>query len=178
MTLAGLVFFFVVFFKWTIPLCPNNCSPGLFSPQVLYGLLFPICPVNVPFCDTSLPVKDHYQKVNAVIPVDTTNDTSYSLSYCTTVQSFFHIIAFTWVCMTKHATNDGSATTTVLVVICGLVDWEITGFEAQVFTYLIVVTGVSEIKDTVTYQFDLVRDHKHTVLFFYSNYGLYCMRGE
>lgn len=51
------------------------------------------------------------------------------------------------------------------VVICGLVDCKITGFEAQVFTYLFVVTGMSEIKDTVTYQFNLVRDtyiHNHS----------------
>lgn len=50
----------------------------------------------------------------------------------------------------------------------GLVDWEITSFEAQVLTYLIVVTGMSEIKDAVTYQFNLVRDHKYTCLLFYS----------
>lgn len=58
----------------------------------------------------------------------------------------------------------------------GLVDWEITGFEAQVLTYLIVVTGVSEIKDTVTHQLNLVRDHKHTVLFFDSVHELHCVR--
>lgn len=51
------------------------------------------------------------------------------------------------------------------VVICGLVDYKITGFHAQVLTYLFVVTGMSEIKDTVTYQFNLVRDtyiHNHS----------------
>lgn len=62
------------------------------------------------------------------------------------------------------------------MVICGLVYWEITGFEAQVFTDFIMVAGVSEVEDTVTYQFNLVRDHRHII--FYSYHRLHCMRRD
>lgn len=80
--------------------------------------------------------------------------------------------------MTKLPQIMDEQSSAVPVVICGMVGWEITGFEAQVLTYLIMVTGMSEIKDTVAHQFNLVRDHTYTILLlllFYSYHRFCCL---